>query len=158
MKRKDIYMYSSIYFFIDLISKLIIKNTMNINESIVIIKKFFNIHYVHNYGAAFSIMINQRIVLILVALLCIILINKYILIDEEYELFELIIYSSVIGGILGNLFDRIVYGYVIDFLSFNIFGYKFPIFNLADIFITVGAIMLIVISLGSEYNERNKSK
>ena len=48
------------------------------------------------------------------------------------------------GGIIGNLFDRVLYKSVIDYLSFNIFNYSFPVFNLADIGITVGAILLII--------------
>ena len=59
------------------------------------------------------------------------------------------------GGIIGNLFDRILYKSVIDYLSFNIFNYNFPVFNLADIGITVGAILLII-DLIIEEKEKKK--
>ena len=48
------------------------------------------------------------------------------------------------GGIVGNLFDRLVRGYVIDFLNFNIFSYDFPVFNIADTFIVVGIILILI--------------
>ena len=65
--------------------------------------------------------------------------------------------SMLIGGILGNLFDRVFYGKVIDFLSFNIFGFMFPVFNLADTFICVGVGLLIIEFLRGD-RDGNKSK
>ena len=67
--------------------------------------------------------------------------NKYLMIN----------YSMLIGGIIGNMIDRIIYGYVIDYLSFNIFGYSFPIFNLADTFIVVSIIMLLLYEVGGSH-------
>ena len=52
-------------------------------------------------------------------------------------------YGMLIGGILGNLFDRIIYGYVIDYLSFKIINYQAPIFNLADTFIVISVIIIV---------------
>lgn len=52
-------------------------------------------------------------------------------------------FAFVIGGLIGNLIDRIIYGYVIDFIGINIFKYSFPIFNIADSLIVIGAILLI---------------
>lgn len=63
---------------------------------------------------------------------------------------EKISYIFLTGGIIGNLIDRIIYGYVVDYLRFIIFGYNFPIFNLADICITIGVILLIINMLRKE--------
>ena len=57
---------------------------------------------------------------------------------------ELVSYGFIMGGAIGNLVDRIFYGYVIDFFDFNLFGYQAPIFNVADIFIVVGVFLLII--------------
>ena len=57
-----------------------------------------------------------------------------------------IAYGLLFGGIIGNLFDRLVRGVVIDYISFNIFGYRFPIFNIADITIIIGVILMILSS------------
>ena len=66
-------------------------------------------------------------------------------------------YSLMIGGILGNLFDRCFNGYVIDFLSFKFGSYYFPIFNFADVFIVVGGIILIINILMEDKHERSCS-
>ena len=64
----------------------------------------------------------------------------------------------VIGGIVGNLVDRILYGAVIDYLSFDFFGYSFPIFNIADIGITIGFLILVIDIFRGDDNEfRNRS-
>ena len=69
---------------------------------------------------------------------------------------EIIGYSLLLGGAIGNLIDRIVYGYVIDFLDFYIFKYDFPIFNVADIGIVVGIILLLVSMILEVYKNDNK--
>ena len=66
--------------------------------------------------------------------------------------------GMIIGGIVGNLVDRIFRSYVIDFLDFRIFGYHYPVFNLADIFIVLGIILMIILSMRKEYHERNSSR
>ena len=134
---------SLIIIVLDIISKLLISMNMNLNSSITVITNFFNITYVHNYGAAFSILIGARIVLILISLIILYILYKYLK-KEELNKYNNICYSFLIGGIIGNLIDRIIYGYVIDFLSFKIINYNFPIFNVADIFITLGTFMFLI--------------
>ena len=117
---------------------------MNISDSIMIIKDFFYITYVRNMGAAWSIFSGERLGLIIVSLIIICFIVYYILKNKPKDRLEKIGYAMILGGAFGNLFDRIIYGYVIDFLDFYIFNYDYPIFNLADSFIFVGVVLLVI--------------
>ena len=71
---------------------------------------------------------------------------------------EIVSLALIIGGSLGNLMDRVVRGYVIDFLDFKIFNYNFPIFNLADTFIVIGVILLLLKELRKENNLDSRNK
>jgi len=135
---------SIVVFLIDLISKFIVSNTLEVNESISVIDKFFNITYTHNYGAAWSIFEGNTYLITIISFVIIAILIVYIIKSKVIRKIDIIGYSLVIGGGLGNLFDRIVYGYVIDFLDFNIFGYNYPIFNIADTMIVVGIFILIL--------------
>lgn len=137
--------------FIDQLIKNIIINILNIGESITIIKNFFNITYVKNSGAAFSILQSNTFLLIIISIIALIFIFKYIC-KEGLSNFEYVLYGILSGGICGNLFDRIVYKSVIDYLDFNIFGYSFPIFNFADTLIVI-SMFLIIITMKDDKNE-----
>lgn len=141
---KKIIIYSILVFIIDFISKVIVSGNLVLNESLVIINNFFSLTYVKNYGAAFSILTNQRLFLIIVSVISIILILIYISKNKVNKKIEIIAYSLLLGGILGNLYDRIFNGYVIDFFDFTIFDYNFAIFNLADSFIVIAVILFII--------------
>ena len=156
--KKRIIIYSLILFIIDLIVKLIVKNNMNLYDSIVIIPNFFNLTYVMNDGAAFSILQGKQIFLIILAILVLIAIIYYIRKDNLNKL-KIIYYSLLIGGILGNLLDRIFYNSVIDYLDFKIFSYDYPIFNLADTFIFLGVVLILLEGIkGDKNGNRSKRK
>jgi len=144
--KKKIYIFSFIFLIIDFISKIIIQNYMTLNSSIPIIKNFFSITYVRNIGAAFSILSGKQLFLIILGIIILIGIIYYVNKDKLNNL-KVIYYSLLIGGIIGNLIDRIIYNSVIDFLDFKIFGYDYPIFNLADTFICIGVILIIIESI-----------
>lgn len=147
---KKPYIIALCFFIIDLISKQIVVRLIPLYESIKVIKNFFYLTYTRNTGAAFSILEDARILLLIVTVIALFFINKFMN-KEKLKGIDNVIYGIIIGGIFGNLFDRIVYGYVIDFLDFKIFGYNYPVFNLADTFIVVGALMLVGINLYKDY-------
>lgn len=139
---KKFYLVSLITFMIDRIIKILVV-LLNI-DNVTIINNFFNINLAYNYGAAWSILTGKKLFLILISIIIVIGIYFILIRGKKLKTYESITYGLLIGGILGNLFDRIVYGYVIDFLDFYIFGYDFPIFNLADSFIVISIFMLLV--------------
>jgi len=150
---KKIFLISFFYTFLDQIIKLIVSNQLYLNESIAIINNFFNLTYVRNYGAAFSIFSGSRLFLIIIALIAIACIYNFFIKNQKLNTIEIISYSLLLGGIIGNLIDRVFLGYVIDYLDFTIFKYSFPIFNLADIFIVSSVILIVIDVVRSELNE-----
>ena len=93
-------------------------------------------------------------------IIAIIYLIKYIMSDSNITKVDLIAYSLVISGIIGNLIDRIIYGYVIDYIHFYISSYSFAIFNFADMCIVIGAIIIIYILFikGDSYENNNSRK
>lgn len=154
---KKVYILTLVIFIIDQISKSIISTYLKLNESITVIKDFFYLRYINNTGASWGILSNSRILLIILSLLAIIILIRYMYSFKKTKL-NLIGFGFLLGGILGNLSDRILFGYVRDFLDFIIFNYDFPIFNIADIFIVLGVIILIISIIRGEDKNGSKSK
>lgn len=153
--KKKIYIISLIFFLIDLISKIIVITFEN-KLPFIVIDNFFVIDKVTNPGAAFSILIGYRIIFILIAILMLIYIDRFFIREAKTKI-DILSYSLLIGGVVGNLFDRVFYKEVIDFLSFNIFGYMFPVFNLADSFICIGVFIIIIkLFLGGQNDNSSK--
>lgn len=158
MKNKNyIYTLASSFMLLDQIIKLIVINNMEISQEIKIIPKFFSLFYLRNTGAAFSIFGNKTLFLIIISIICLIVLKNYIKKLQRVTNLTIISLGILVGGIIGNLFDRVLRQAVIDYLSFNIFGYSFPVFNLADIGITIGALLLII-DLLIEEKEKKISK
>lgn len=146
-KLKDVCFFGVIFLVIDQAIKLFLSNSMILNQSNVLIKNFLSITYVHNTGAAFSLFENNRLLLIIIGIVALISLIIYISKLVELTDFDIFTYSLLLGGIAGNLVDRIIYGYVIDYISLNIFGYHFPVFNFADICIVVSVILILFTTL-----------
>ena len=155
--KKKILIVSFIVLILDQISKLIIGLNLTLNKSIVVINNFFNLTYVYNDGAAWSIMGGKRFILIIIGFISLYIIYTFIK-DFKDNKRNILAFGLLIGGILGNLFDRIFLGYVRDFLDFKIFGYNYPIFNIGDIGIFIGVILLIVALIKGEDNGSKSSK
>lgn len=143
-KIHKILLISFIVILLDQLSKIIIRVNLNVNYSIKIIGKFFKITHVENDGAAWSILNGRWIFLVILSLLFLIFILTCIKKDDRNTKLNILSYSFLIGGIIGNMIDRILYRRVTDFLSFRIFNYEFPVFNIADIFIVVGMFIFII--------------
>ena len=135
---KKMYIVSLLVVILDRITKIVVENLLD-GKVIDVIKNFFYLTFVKNEGAAFSILENKVFLLSILGVLALV---ALIYIITKYNKNN-IGYFFLIGGLIGNLIDRIFLGYVIDFIGFNIFSYSFPIFNIADIFIVLGAIFII---------------
>lgn len=149
---KKIILISILTLIIDIITKQLVINFMIENQSISLIKDFFSLTYAKNTGVAFSFLEDKVPLIITITSIIIILILKYIKVTNPNK-YEKICYGLIIGGAIGNLIDRIIYGYVIDFLDFNLFGYPFAIFNIADTAIFIGIITIIILSFTESRNK-----
>ena len=141
----------------DQISKIFISSYLKLNESIIVIKNVFKITSNHNYGAAWGILTHNTSLLIILSIIAIFIILRYMN-SFKKNIRNNIAFSIILAGIAGNLADRVCLGYVRDFLDFRIFGYDFPIFNLADTFIVIGVILLIIAILKGEDKNGSSSK
>ena len=101
----------------------------------------FKLDFVKNYGAAFSIFSGSRVFLSLISIIFSILIIYFILSNNNLKSLDLYSYSFILGGTIGNGIDRIIKGFVIDFINLNIIS--FPVFNIADIAINIGFTLLL---------------
>ena len=151
---KRIILISTLTLVVDILTKQLVVNTLIEHQSITIIKDFFSITYAKNTGVAFSVLEGNVPLIIILTSIIIFFIFNYIKTTKPNK-YETICYGLLLGGALGNLIDRIIYGYVIDFLDFNLFGYPYPIFNVADIAIVVSIFTIIILSL---IESRNKNE
>lgn len=154
---KKIGIISLIVIIIDRILKVLVTNNFALNVRNKIIDGFFYITNCHNEGAAFSLFSGNVLFLIFITLIVLFLIYRTIN-KENVNKIGILAYGLLLGGILGNLYDRIFYGYVIDYLDFVIFKFNFAIFNLADAAIVVGAILLIVFEGSDNDGRKNKDR
>ena len=155
--KKKVIIIGLIGLLLDRISKIIIMKKMIQYNSISIIPKFFSITYTKNIGAAWSILSGNRILLIIISISVLSALIYYLFKEKNITNFGSISYGFILSGIIGNLIDRVIYGYVIDFLDFNIFGYDFPVFNIADTLIVLGVIIYVMIysKRGDKYESNN---
>ena len=142
-KNKIVFLLIFIIFFLDLITKNYASNNLILNHS-VSINNYLNFTLAFNYGAAFSFLSDaggwQRWFFIIFSLIVIFVIVILLIKDKNAEY---IAYSFILAGALGNLYDRIFFGYVIDFIEIHYNNFYWPIFNIADIAISTGVIMLL---------------
>lgn len=116
-------------------------------NSIVLIKNVFQLHYLENHGAGFGVLQGQRlwfVIITLILLILMIMIYFRTPLEKRYRWIRLILLLLTAGAI-GNLIDRLRFGYVVDFFYFELIN--FPVFNVADVYVTCGMILLLVLVL-----------
>ena len=129
--------------FFDLFSKFLVKNKLELNQSIEL-NNFFNLVYVRNYGVSFGILsgLISHWFLILIGLIVTLLVFYLMFISNKKS--ERLAYFIIIIGAISNILDRTINTYVVDFISIHYNELYWPAFNFADIYITIGIIMLII--------------
>ena len=143
---------------LDQITKVTFSIFLTINQSIKVIPNFFYLTLVHNKGAAWGIFSNSRAIIAIGTIISLILIYHFIYCFKQNSSNNLA-FGLLLGGLGGNLIDRILFGYVRDFLDFYIFNYDYPVFNVADIAIVLGVILLIIAVIkGEDVNENNSNR
>ncbi len=145
---------------LDQASKLAIAGSMQLYQSIEIVP-YFNLTYVHNTGAAFSFLSEaggwQRWFFAGLALVISVVIAVWLARLKQHETLLAVALSLILGGAIGNLIDRLAYGYVIDFLDVYYQTWHWPAFNIADSAITLGVILMLVESFGLASSKESKN-
>ncbi|MGY6773481.1 signal peptidase II [Gallibacterium sp. ZY190522] len=149
-----IYLWLSVVAFIlDLFTKWLVVSHFELYESVNILP-IFNLTYVRNYGAAFSFLADhsgwQKYFFVLIAVVISALLLFWLAKTPRQKILVNSAYALIIGGALANMTDRLYHGFVVDFLDFYWQIYHYPVFNVADIAICVGAGLLIIDYLKNE--------
>lgn len=136
---------TSILIFLDQITKYVAVKYLKNKRPYVIIEDFFQFAYVENRGAAFGILEHKRAFFIIITLIIIVFLTFYLVkYKDTMNTLSIFTFSMLIAGSAGNLIDRVRLGYVVDFISFKLlYGYNFPVFNMADIFIVCSTILIV---------------
>ncbi len=147
---KKIFIISIFLIILDFISKLLIVNFLKVD--LFLIPNFLYLTFVTNTGTFWGLFSNINIFFMILSIIVLSLLIYIITVKTTLNKLNTILYSLVISGIIGNLIDRIIRGYVVDFIGIKIFNYNFPIFNFADIYIVIGVLLFILI--GEKYETR----
>ncbi len=126
----------------DQVTKLLVVKNIPIYDSIELIPDFFSLSHVRNTGAAFGMLAGQRWIFMIFT--SVVLVGAVVALcsGRVKNTWGIISLSMIIGGGVGNMIDRIFLGEVVDFFAFNFWGYQFAVFNVADVFVCCGTIIL----------------
>lgn len=139
---------------LDQVTKYLIASNVPLNHSIPVIDGVFHITYIQNFGAAFSILQNQQVLLQIISGAAILALLGYLIWKgRTMHLMASLSFALIVAGGIGNLIDRFTKGYVVDFFDFRVW----PIFNVADIAVCCGCVLLIFYVLFWEKRAGGKS-
>lgn len=128
---------------LDLVTKYIFDAQLADGSTIAVIPYLFNFKLVHNYGAAWGMLAGKQVFLIVLTLIFLGIFIFYYIKEKNKTWLLNITFGFLFAGCLGNLYDRLFLGYVRDFIQFD-FWKSFPIFNFADVALTVGVVLFLV--------------
>ncbi|MBG9983685.1 signal peptidase II [Aerococcaceae bacterium DSM 111022] len=131
--------------FCDQFLKIYIHNQFQPNETKAIIDNVLNFTYIRNDGAGWGILSGQRTFFIVITLIIIVILIRIIIKNKEKSWTQLIWLGMILSGAIGNLIDRIILGYVVD--MFHLTFIDFPVFNIADMALTVGIVGLMIVTI-----------
>ena len=154
MKRK-ILILSIIFFVVDQLTKIILDKILILGKSYAVFEKFLYITKAYNDGVSFSMLEGHRFLVITISIVIMLFLYFYM---HKFVMNKrnILAFSLAFGGLFGNLIDRLVHGYVIDFIDFYVLNYNYPIFNFADSFICIGILMLLYAIFMGEDNETSR--
>jgi signal peptidase II len=149
MKKKRIFwLVALLGIIVDQITKyLIVQNFAEIGDTLAILPNIFHFTYVINTGAAFSFFRGQVEILRWISLIVSLILIVFVWYTPKLSLIEQLGYGFILAGAVGNGIDRFLFGYVVDFLDFRLIN--FPVFNLADVAINIGVILLLLASFAT---------
>ena len=144
---------------LDQLTKWLTVINLDLGESVPVIEGFFNFKYVRNEGAAFGSFSapDQRWIFMSISTIAIILLSIYLWKNRDGSKLLCVALSFIVGGGIGNMIDRIAYGYVVDMIDFCLFDFWKWIFNVADAFVCVGA-GLVMLALVLDIIKESKKK
>ena len=139
--------------------KMAIVHLKSVGLKYPVIKKMLYFYYVENYGAAFGILQGKIWLFKMIAIMAILVIIIYSKLLRKEDYLSQLALAFLLGGALGNFFDRLHFGYVVDFIYFKYKTFEWPVFNLADVFIDIGVFILLlsfVFEPSAEEKEKEK--
>lgn len=145
---------------LDLLTKLLVVGLMSLGQSVTLIPGVLKLTYIRNYGAAFGMLSDHRWVFMVISTVAIIGIGIYLFGYCKERMLLKVGLAMIISGGLGNMIDRVFYGYVVDMINFCLFPFWKWIFNVADAFVCVGAglvILAIVLDMIKEVKGKKKN-
>lgn len=156
--KKRTYAVATLTVFLDQLTKYLAVTFLPFENQQVLIPNFFSLTYTKNTGGAFSFLSNNVELLSVIGLIVLIACIYYLKKNPPQDTLESFSLGIILGGLIGNLLDRLLRGGVIDFLDFYILNYDYPVFNIADIGIVIGIIGLLIIETRGDIIERRSRK